>query len=72
MRSRKIKAGLIVFALLLINIFTVQAQGSGECGDLADPDATCPLDTWVFVLVFAALIFAAFHLYTRRKKQQTI
>ena len=60
----KLKAGFGVFVLLLLNIITAHAQTLPCGGD--DPDATCPLDTWVIVLVIAATIFAAFSLYRRK------
>lgn len=59
----KLKAGLAIVALLLFNIFTVKAQGSNPC----DADINCPLDSWTYVLVFAALILVSFRLYRRQK-----
>ena len=60
----KLKAGLITVLFLLINVFTLMAQDSNPC----DADAAgCPLDTWTYVLVFAALIFVSFRLYRRQK-----
>jgi hypothetical protein len=39
------------------------------CND-ADPTGTpCPLDTWVWVLVFAAVLFGAIQLYRRQNTQ---
>jgi hypothetical protein len=60
----KFKAGFGVFVLLLLNIITAHAQTLPCNGD--DPDATCPLDTWVIVLVIAASFFTAFRLYRRK------
>jgi hypothetical protein len=59
----KLKAGLAVVVLLLVNILTVKAQHP------CDPDdqSGCPLDTWTYVLVFAALIFVSFRLYRRQR-----
>ena len=57
----KLKAGLFIVAILLFNIFTVKAQNP------CDPDPGCPLDTWTYVLVFAALFFVSFRLYRRQK-----
>lgn len=56
--------------LLLINLATVTAcfadPGDGLCdGDDGGPDG-CPLDTWVWVLLIAAVIFAVIQL--RNKK----
>lgn len=58
----KLKAGLAIVVLLLISVLTVKAQNP------CDPDAgDCPLDTWTYVLVSAALIFVSFRLYRRQK-----
>jgi hypothetical protein len=64
----KFKAGLGIFILLLLTTVAAHAQEIGlPCvGD--DPDAACPLDTWVAVLAIIAAIFTAFHLYRRSKK----
>jgi len=61
--SRKVRFGL--FVLFLISVVNAHAQTLPCLGD--DPDATCPLDTWVIVLVIAATIFAAFRLYRRQR-----
>ena len=61
----KRKVGLGVLLLLLFNIITAKAQ-TLPCGG-TDPDAMCPLDSWVIVLVIAASIFAAFNLYRRQR-----
>jgi hypothetical protein len=60
----KLKAGLSVLILTLISVVTASAQGLPCGGD--DPDATCPLDTWVVVLVIAASFFAAYTLYRKQ------
>lgn len=52
-------------ALLVINTTVLLAQGL-PCSD-TDPDATCPLDSWVVVLAAAALLFAAWHLHRKQK-----
>ena len=62
------KAGLIILGLIFINIINAHAQSGGPC-DFGDPDANCPLDTWVYVLVAAALFFAVFNLYRRQRSQ---
>jgi hypothetical protein len=61
----KLKAGISVFVLTLISIITAHAQGLPCGGD--DPDATCPLDTWVIVLVVVSSVFAAFTLFKRKR-----
>lgn len=60
----KLKAGFSVLILTLISVVTASAQGLPCGGD--DPDATCPLDTWVVVLVVAASLFAAYTLYRKQ------
>jgi hypothetical protein len=60
----KLKAAFSVLILTLISAIAAHAQGL-PCGG-TDPDATCPLDTWVVVLVVAASLFAAYTLYRRQ------
>ncbi len=60
----KVKAGFSVLVLLLLSIVSAHAQ-TLPCNG-TDDDGNCPLDTWVAVLAFAALIFAIFHLYHRQ------
>ena len=44
--------------------------GQGDCGDTPEgPDAPCPLDTWVIILAFLAVVFAAIYL---QRKQKTL
>jgi len=64
----KLKAGLGVFILFVLSVVNVHAQGLPCGGD--DPDATCPLDSWVIVLVIAASAFSAFRLYQNKKAVQ--
>ncbi|MFI5160140.1 MAG: hypothetical protein ACHQHN_02635 [Sphingobacteriales bacterium] len=61
----KLKAGISLSVLLLLSVITAHAQGLPCGGD--DPDATCPLDTWVVVLVIASSVFAAFTLLKRKR-----
>jgi hypothetical protein len=64
----KLKVGFGVLFLLLINVVTAYAQlGPPNCGTVDDPDAPCPLDTWVIVLVVAFALFAAYKLQQRKK-----
>lgn len=59
--------------LLLVNVCNLFAQGT-PCGDSGDPDdpTTCPIDTWVWLLVAAALIFAIMQLYRRQKSETAV
>ncbi len=62
----KLKAGLAAVILLLVNVLTVKAQDTNPC----DPDTgDCPLDTWTYFLVFAALVFVTLYLYRRQKSR---
>lgn len=60
----KSKAAFGVLILTLISAVAAHAQGL-PCGG-NDPDATCPLDTWVIVLIVAASLFATYTLYRRQ------
>jgi hypothetical protein len=56
-------------ALLLLSIYPGSLFAQGEiCGDNPSPDDTCPLDTWVILLVIACLCFATYNLRKKRKK----
>ena len=68
----KIKPFLATILLLVLVNLSCFAQFENPCGGDGDPDdpTTCPLDTWVLILVAGALIFATLHLYRRQKAQQ--
>jgi len=61
----KLKTAFITILILLASTIHTFAQVLPCGGD--DPDATCPLDTWVIALVIAASFFAAVKLYRRKK-----
>jgi hypothetical protein len=63
---------IIASVVFLLDITLVLAQpGSGGDPLPCDPDdPTCPLDTWVIVLVVIAAVFAAIHLYRQKKSLQ--
>jgi len=61
----KLKVAFSVILLLLISAANVFAQPLPCFGD--DPDAACPLDTWVIALVVAASFFAAIKLYRSKR-----
>lgn len=63
MGAKKFWAVLLV---LMSNSAFLYAQIGEPCGG-TDPDAVCPLDTWVFVLAGAAVLFAVVHLYRKQK-----
>jgi len=56
----KIFSGALL--LLILSTAVLYAQPGEPCGG-TDPDATCPLDTWVLVLAAIAVIFAVTRLY---------
>jgi hypothetical protein len=61
----KLKAGFCVLVLLLMGVVNAFAQNNLPCTD-TDPDATCPLDTWVIALVIIASAFAAYRLHRKQ------
>ena len=55
--------------LLILNIGLLYAQDPGEPCAGQDADLSgCPLDSWVVLLAFIAIVFAAWHLNNKRKK----
>jgi hypothetical protein len=67
MRGKLFLGALI---LLLLNSAVLYAQPGEPCAGV-DPDSTCPLDTWVIVLAFVAIVFAAIHLSRKKAAQKT-
>jgi hypothetical protein len=65
MRSKLFGAALLLF-ILNASVLFAQTNPGEPCGG-TDPDATCPLDTWVIVLAMFAVVFAAWHLYRKQK-----
>ena len=62
----RLKVFFSTLFLLAFSALTLFAQPGEPCnGD--DPDAYCPLDTWVLVLAGAAMLFAVWHLYRKQK-----
>ncbi|MFD0765578.1 hypothetical protein ACFQZI_12010 [Mucilaginibacter lutimaris] len=59
------KNTLALFTLLIIHTVSY-AQITNPCSG-ADDDEPCPLDTWVYVLVFAFVIFGAYKMYHKQK-----
>jgi membrane protease YdiL (CAAX protease family) len=60
----KLKIGFSLFVLLL---FTVAVNAQDLPCDGTDVDASCPLDTWVMILMAAFSVFAAYVLLRRKK-----
>jgi hypothetical protein len=65
-----IKVSFGVLFLLVINVAVLKAQNPSTICDGTDPDASCPLDTWVIFLAAAAFVFAAVKLYRKRSAQE--
>ena len=63
----KTKLFLITTLLILVNL-SCFAQLENPCGGNGDPDAptTCPLDTWVLLLVGAFLVYATMRLHKKQ------
>jgi hypothetical protein len=66
----RVKIFLGTLLLLIFSTVALYAQPGEPCAG-TDPDATCPLDTWVAVLAFAALALATIHLYRKRSAHDT-
>jgi len=66
----RIKIFLGALLLLMLNTIFLYAQPGEPCGGV-DPDATCPLDTWVVVLAAVAVTAAVIHL-SRKQKSRSI
>ncbi|WP_183580160.1 hypothetical protein HDF18_13450 [Mucilaginibacter sp. X5P1] len=69
------KSAALLFILNILMITTALAQSTdpnnpcaGDPDDGYDPNA-CPLDTYVWILAIAALIFGAVYLYRQQKVQ---
>lgn len=56
---------LSLLVLLVIHTVTY-AQIINPCGG-TDDDDVCPLDTWVYVMVFAFVAFGAYKLHQKQK-----
>lgn len=69
----KLKAALIVLGISFLATVSANAQ-SGitilPCGGQDEDSTSCPLDTWVIVLVVAFAVFAAFTLLKRKRSAQ--
>jgi hypothetical protein len=56
-----------VIILLPLNLFAQDEACGGD--DPTGSSTVCPLDTWVWVLIVAAVIFGTISLYRRQKMQ---
>jgi hypothetical protein len=61
----RVKIFSCVLILLMLNTVWLCAQPL-PCGDV-DPDAVCPLDTWVIVLATGSFAFAVIHLFRKKR-----
>ena len=64
----RVKLFFATLLLLVLSTGALYAQPGEPCAGV-DPDANCPLDTWVIILAVAALAFATIHLYRKRSAQ---
>ncbi|MEB0262349.1 MULTISPECIES: hypothetical protein [unclassified Mucilaginibacter] len=60
------KKTLVLFTLLIINTVSY-AQIINLCLGV-DNEETCPLDTWVYLLVLAFIIFGVYKIQQKQKK----
>jgi len=68
--SKTVLAGIISGSLFLLPLISfAQDDGGPVCGDDDPINAYCPLDTWVIILAFIAVIFKAIYL---QRKQKTL
>ena len=64
----RIKIFFSTILLLMFNVALLCAQDPGEpCSGNDVDNVGCPLDTWVVLLAFIAIVFAAWHLNNKRK-----
>ena len=66
------RRGMIInkytFIFIVIFFLPLIAFGQGDTpADGCDPYDGCPLDTWVYVLVFIAVIYGAYKLHKKQK-----
>ena len=67
----RIKIFCAALLLLMLNVAMLYAQPGEPCGGV-DPDATCPLDTWVIALAVIAAIFAAGRLIKKQNAKAAL
>ena len=72
MQRKRFTTALTTLFFILTSTLTVFADDPGDPCAIPDPDNPCPLDSWVFVLVIAAILFSCFHLYRRSQTTQTV
>lgn len=70
--NMRIKIFFGTLLLLMVNVALLYAQDPNQPCDGTDPDTFCPLDTWVALLAFIAIIFGAWHLNKKRKAAASI
>ena len=70
----RVKGLVTVFFFMVFNTLTVFADPTNPCDDpTVDPDdlpaGACqlPLDTWVYALVIAAVIYGAYRMHQKQK-----
>jgi hypothetical protein len=69
----RVKIFFSTLLLLMVNVALLYAQDPGEpCGGNDVDNNGCPLDTWVILLAFVAIVIAAWHLNNKRKAAPVI
>lgn len=73
MKNAKLKIILtnIVTILMVLSPLLTFAQNDDEPCNATDPDAVCPIDTYVWILFAAALIIGVFFLYKKQRVQHS-
>jgi len=62
------KIFFLLFSIFLMVLPEITLAQDNPCDDPFNPPADCvPLDTYVWLLVIAAIIFGAIHLYRQQK-----
>jgi hypothetical protein len=63
---------ILTFLASIVTAFADPGDGVPCSGEIDDPGydpngCNLPLDTWVYILVFAAVIYGAYRLYQKQK-----
>jgi len=68
----RVKIFFSTLLLLIVNVALLYAQDPNQPCNGTDPDNMCPIDTWVALLAFIAIVFATWHLNNKRKRAAPI
>ena len=72
--TTRIKFFVFTILVLIVSGMQAMAQVENPCGGSGDPDdpTTCPLDTWVWILVIAVPAFAIWQWYQQQKNLKAL